>query len=70
MNVNFLPFALPDIGEEEINYSIDALLKGITKPQDSDEVKNFLSSINDYPLLSKEKEVQLAITIRAGYEKI
>ena len=59
-----------DIGEEEINYSIDALLKGITKPQDSDEVKNFLSSINDYPLLSKEKELELGKIIAEAYNKI
>jgi RNA polymerase primary sigma factor len=58
-----------EIDEEEINYSIDALLKGISKPQDSDEVKNFLSSINDYPLLTKEKERELGKIIAEIHEK-
>ena len=52
-----------DLGEDEINYSIDSILKGIDTRQDSDEVKNFLSTINDYPLLSKEKELVLGKTI-------
>lgn len=47
------------ITEEEINLTAESLLSGITKQQDSDEVKNFLSSINDYPLLSKDKELEL-----------
>ncbi len=51
------------VGQEELDYSIDNLLKGVTKKQDSDEVKNFLSTINDYPLLSNEKELELAIII-------
>ncbi|MGL5021034.1 MAG: sigma-70 family RNA polymerase sigma factor [Mycoplasmatales bacterium] len=58
-----------EIEEDEINYSIDSLLKGISKPQDSDEVKNFLSSINDYPLLGKEKEMELGKIIAEAHEK-
>ncbi len=58
-----------DIGKEEIIYSINTLLKGISKPQDSDEVKNFLSSINDYPLLSKDKEFELGKIIAEAHEK-
>lgn len=44
--------------EEDINveYNINNLIKGIEKKQNTDLVKQYLNSINDYPLLTKEKE--------------
>lgn len=59
-----------DINEEEINYSIETILKGTGARQDSDEVKNFLSSINDYPLLSKDKEIELGKVIALAHARI
>lgn len=58
------------VGQEELDYSIENLLKGVNKKQDNDEVKNFLSSINDYPLLSSEKEMELAIIIAEHKAKV
>ncbi len=44
--------------QENINteYHISNLLKGIEKKQNTDLVNQYLLSINDYPLLTKEKE--------------
>ena len=53
-----------EAGEEEINYNIESLLKGISKTQNNDEIKNFLSTINDYPLLTKEKEFEVCTIIK------
>lgn len=50
-------------GEEEIDYNIESILKGGSKNQNYDEIKNFLSTINDYPLLSIEKEHEVTRTI-------
>lgn len=58
-----------ELVEEEINYSIDSILKGVGKKQETDEVKNFLSTINDYPLLSKEKEMELGQIIAETHAK-
>ncbi len=58
-----------ELVEEEINYSIDSILKGVGKKQETDEVKNFLSTINDYPLLSKEKEMELGRIIAETHAK-
>ncbi len=58
-----------ELVEEEINYSIDSILKGVGKKQETDEVKNFLSTINDYPLLSKEKEIELGKIIAEAHAK-
>ncbi len=58
-----------DLVEEEINYSIDSILKGVGKKQETDEVKNFLSTINDYPLLAKEKEMELGQIIAETHAK-
>ncbi len=58
------------VSKEELDFSMDNLLKGVTKKQDSDEVKNFLSTINEYPLLSSEKEMELAIIISQFRDKI
>lgn len=41
---------------EEIDYNIESILKTTAKTSNFDEIKGFLSSINDYPLLSIEKE--------------
>ncbi len=58
------------ISKEELDFSMDNLLKGVTKKQDSDEVKNFLSTINEYPLLSSDKELELATIIAEFRAKI
>lgn len=61
-----------EAGEEEIDYNIESILKGGKKNQNYDEIKNFLSTINDYPLLSIEKEREVCQTIakyRAKLEK-
>lgn len=39
-----------------IDYNINNILKGIEKKQNTDLVKQYLNSINDYPLLTKDKE--------------
>lgn len=58
------------ISEEEMNFSIDNLLKGIGHRQETDEVKNFLSTINDYPLLSQEKEMEIGQIISDYHEML
>lgn len=50
-----------DDGETEEfdnKYNINNVLKGIEKKQNNDLVKQYLNSINEYPLLSKEKEAK------------
>ncbi len=58
------------VGQEELDFNVENLLKGVTKKHDSDEVKNFLSTINDYPLLSEEKEAQLTKIIGEYRKKV
>ncbi len=59
-----------EVGEEEINYNIEQLLQGTGKHQNNDEIKNFLSTINDYPLLSPEKEHEICETIDKYQKKM
>ncbi len=44
--------------ELAIEYSLDNITLGVGKKQHNDLVRQYLSSINDYPLLTKEKELQ------------
>ncbi len=44
--------------ELSIEYSLDNITLGVGKKQHNDLVRQYLSSINDYPLLTKEKELQ------------
>lgn len=50
-------------------YNINNLLKGIEKKQNEDLVKQYLSSINDYPLLTREKEMHYG-KILSDYKKL
>lgn len=44
--------------ELAIEYSLDNITLGVGKKQHNDLVRQYLSSINDYPLLTKEKELE------------
>lgn len=56
--------------DEEIDYNIDSILKTNSKTQNFDEIKGFLSSINDYPLLSIEKEHEVCQIISDYRDKV
>ncbi|MFV0246535.1 MAG: RNA polymerase sigma factor RpoD/SigA [Mycoplasmatales bacterium] len=49
--------------ELAIDYNANNILQGVSKKQNLDLVRQFLSSINEYPLLSKEKEIEYAKSI-------
>lgn len=44
--------------ELAIEYNFDNITLGVGKKQNNDLVRQYLSSINDYPLLTKEKELE------------
>ncbi len=44
--------------ELAIEYTFDNITLGVGKKQSNDLVRHYLASINDYPLLSKEKEME------------
>ena len=50
--------------EEEIDYNVESLLKGISRSNNNNDIKNFLSTINDYPVLSLEKEKEVCAIIK------
>lgn len=41
-----------------LDFNIDSITGGVEKKQNNDLVKQYLSSINDYPLLSRDKEIE------------
>lgn len=49
--------------ELAIEYNFDNITLGVGKKQNNDLVRQYLSSINDYPLLTKEKELEYGKTI-------
>lgn len=49
--------------EKEENYNISSLIKGIDGKQNNDLIKQYLSSIGDYPLLTREQEKKCGIIL-------
>lgn len=61
---------LKEVEEENLyDVNIETITFGVGRKQNNDLVRQYLSSINDYPLLSKEKEKEFGKIISEVHEK-